>query len=95
MSINENLLDGIAEALTALTAAGGGRAPAALSPSELVEVNRAFGVLRRHVEAAFAPVAAEIARQSRVELGKDSLAKKQGFRSPRRADPGHDRLEHR
>lgn len=68
--------------VSALTAAGGGRAPAALSPSELVEVNRAFGVLRRHVEAAFAPVAAEIARQSRVELGKDSLAKKQGFRSP-------------
>lgn len=80
--MDENLLDGIAEALTALTTAGGGRAPAALSPSELVEVNRAFGVLRRHVEAAFAPVAAEIARQSRVELGKDSLAKKQGFRSP-------------
>lgn len=75
-------LTGIAEALGALTAAGGGRSPGALTPGELLAVNLAFGALRRHVEAAFAPVAAEIARQSRVDLGKDSLAKKQGFRSP-------------
>lgn len=74
--------DGIAEALAALRAAGGGRAAEALAPGELVAVNAAFGALRRHVDAAFAPVAAEIARQSRVELGKDSLAKRQGFRSP-------------
>ncbi|WP_299087158.1 HNH endonuclease signature motif containing protein [uncultured Microbacterium sp.] len=80
--MEENLLTGIAEALDALIAAGGGHAPGALSPGELVAVNQAFGALRRRVEAAFAPVAAEIARQSRVELGKDSLAKKQGFRSP-------------
>ena len=45
-------------------------------------MNAAFGALKRHVDAAFAPIAAEIARQSRVELGKDSIAKKQGFRSP-------------
>ncbi|WP_298741838.1 HNH endonuclease signature motif containing protein [uncultured Microbacterium sp.] len=80
--MEENLLTGIAEALDALAAAGGGRAPGALTAGELVAVNQAFGALRRRVEAAFAPVAAEIARQSRVELGKDSLAKKQGFRSP-------------
>ncbi|WP_298944469.1 HNH endonuclease signature motif containing protein [uncultured Microbacterium sp.] len=80
--MEENQLTGIAEALDALAAAGGGNAPGALSPGELVAVNQAFGALRRRVEAAFAPVAAEIARQSRVELGKDSLAKKQGFRSP-------------
>lgn len=78
----ENRLDGIAEALDALAAAGGAQAPAALSPSALVEVNRAFGVLMRQVDAAFAPVAAEISRQSRPQLGGDSLAKKQGFRSP-------------
>ncbi len=54
-------------------------------------MNQAFGALRRRVEAAFAPVAAEIARQSRVELGKDSLAKKQGFRSaPRIALTGEE-----
>lgn len=78
----ENRLDGIAAALDALTAAGGGRAPDALSPSELIEVNRVFGQLMRQVDAAFAPIAAEISRQSRPQLGGDSLAKRQGFRSP-------------
>lgn len=75
-------LDGIAEALRALAAAGGDRPAAALTPAQLVAVNQAFGALKRHVDAAFAPVAAEISRQSRRELGKDSLAKKQGFASP-------------
>lgn len=80
--MEENRLNGIAEALDALAAAGGGCAPEALTPGQLIAVNQAFGALKRHVDAAFTPVAAEIARQSRVELGKDSLAKKQGFRSP-------------
>lgn len=75
-------LDGIAQALRALATAGGDRPAGALTPAELVAVNQAFGVLKRHVDAAFAPVAAEISRQSRRELGKDSLAKKQGFASP-------------
>lgn len=75
-------LEGIAEALVALREAFGGRPVGALGPSELMAVNRAFGVLKRQVEAGFAPVAAEIARQSRAELGKDSLARRQGFRSP-------------
>lgn len=75
-------LDGIAEALHALAAAGGERPASALTPGELVAVNQAFGALKRRVDAAFAPVAAEISRQSRRELGKDSLAKKQGFASP-------------
>lgn len=75
-------LDGIAAALDALAAAGGGRSPEVLTPAELAAVNNAFGALKRQVDAAFTAVAAEIARQSRVELGKDSLAKKQGFRSP-------------
>lgn len=75
-------LDGIAQALNALAAAGGERPAEALTPGELIAVNAAFGALRRRVDAAFASVASEIARQSRVELGKDSIAKKQGFRSP-------------
>jgi hypothetical protein len=58
-----------------------GRADA-LSPGELVTLNQAFGTLRRAVDAAYLPVAAEIARQSRTELGKDSLARKNGFRTP-------------
>lgn len=80
--MESNALDGIAAALRTLAEAGGDRPPAELSPAELVAVNRAFGALKRHVDAAFAPVAAEIARQSRRELGKDSLSKKQGFASP-------------
>lgn len=75
-------LAAIETALAALTQAGGERAPETLTAGELIAVNAAFGALKRHVDAAFAPIAAEIARQSRVELGKDSIAKKQGFRSP-------------
>ena len=80
--MDSNPLDGIAEALRALAAAGGDRPAGALSPSELAAVSQAFGALKRHVDAAFAPVAAEISRQSRRELGKDSFARKQGFASP-------------
>ena len=80
--MDHNALDGIAEALRVLAAVGGDRPPGGLTPGELVAVNRAFGTLRRHVDAAFAPVAAEISRQSRRELGRDSLARRQGFVSP-------------
>lgn len=72
----------IAQALEALALAGGDRMPSALTPSELIAVTDAFGSLKRHVDAAYAGVAAEVARQSRAELGKDSLAKRQGFSSP-------------
>lgn len=75
-------LIGIAQALAALEAAGGGTSPDALTPAQLLAVGAAFGALTRQVDAAFAPVAAEIARQSRIELGRDSLARRQGFRSP-------------
>ncbi|WJL94305.1 DUF222 domain-containing protein [Microbacterium sp. ET2] len=75
-------LAGIAQALEALALAGGDRMPSALTPSELIEVTNAFGSLKRHVDAAYAGVAAEVARQSRAELGRDSLAKRQGFGSP-------------
>ena len=73
--------DGITTALDAVRAAAGGRSVGALTAGELIAVNEAFGALHRHVDAAHARVASEIARQSRSELGRDSLAKKQGFRS--------------
>jgi hypothetical protein len=56
--------------------------PEGLGPAELVALSEALGTLRRAADAALAPVAAEIGRQSRPELGKDSLARKNGFRSP-------------
>lgn len=50
--------------------------------TQLVEANDALGVLRRLIDALHAEVAAGIARESRPELGPDSLAKQQGFRTP-------------
>ncbi|MFT4220891.1 MAG: DUF222 domain-containing protein [Microbacterium sp.] len=75
-------LDAVGAALDALRAAVGERGVEGLAPGELMAVNRAFGLLKRTVDAAYAPVASEIGRQSRPELGKDSLARKQGFRTP-------------
>ncbi len=49
--------------------------------ARLVAVNDALGRIRRLTEAAAVKVAAEISRQSRPELGADSLAKQQGFRN--------------
>lgn len=75
------LLDAVQSALDALRAVSGGRDAVGLPAGELVAVNDALGALRRAVDAAFLPVAAEIARQSRPELGRDSLARQQGFRT--------------
>lgn len=75
-------LTGIAEALRTLADAGADRPLESLAPSELVAVNAAAGALRRQVDAVCTQVAAEVARQSRVGLGTDSLARKQGFRTP-------------
>lgn len=75
------LLDAVQSALDALRSASGDRDVVGLAAAELVAVNEALGVLRRSVDAAILPVAAEIARQSRRELGRDSLAKRQGFGS--------------
>ncbi len=49
--------------------------------ARLIAVNDALGVARRLLEAAATQVAAEIARQSRPELGSDGLAKANGFRT--------------
>ncbi|MET2010723.1 DUF222 domain-containing protein [Microbacterium chocolatum] len=74
-------LEGIAGALAGLVAAGGDRPVGALAPGELLGVLEALGALKRRVDAGLAPVAAEIARQSRRELGGDSLARRAGFSS--------------
>lgn len=58
------------------------RAADGIEGAALASLNEAMGVLRRHVEAVHATVAAEVARASRVELGNAGLAKKQGFRTP-------------
>lgn len=50
-------------------------------PVRLVEANRLLGQVRRLADAAAVQVASEIARQSRPELGADSLAKRQGHRN--------------
>ncbi|MBD8023757.1 DUF222 domain-containing protein [Microbacterium sp. Sa1CUA4] len=54
----------------------------ALTPGEVIAVNEALGRARRLLDAAQSRVASEISRQSRPELGPQSLAKAQGFRSP-------------
>ncbi|MFT4211281.1 MAG: DUF222 domain-containing protein [Microbacterium sp.] len=77
-----DLLATAATALDAVRALCPAGTVAGLGSGELVALNEAFGLLRRAVDAAYLPVAAEISRQSRTELGKDSLARKNGFRSP-------------
>lgn len=66
---------GVSSALDALPLAG-------MSDAGLVRVTDAMGRLLRDAEALLAGVAGEIARRSPSDLGKDGLAKKQGFRSP-------------
>ena len=80
-------LAGLADALDHVRRVwhGGGAAPSSareLGRADVVRVTDALGALRRHVDALQADVAAELARESRKELGADSLAKQHGFRSP-------------
>jgi len=49
--------------------------------ARLVALNVALGQARRLLDAAVTQVASEISRQSRPELGADSLAKQQGYRN--------------
>lgn len=85
--MNDPLL-GLIQALSRVTDAwavtsAGERLPVdVLAPSQLVAATDALGALRRHIDAIHARVAAEIARQSRPDLGSEGLAKKQGYRSP-------------
>ena len=76
-------LTGLHEAMARLDAVWSGAGDSDdLSRGQLIAVNDALGVLRRRVDAVQAGVAAGIARESRPELGAESLAKQQGFRSP-------------
>ncbi|MFJ4172771.1 DUF222 domain-containing protein [Microbacterium sp. NPDC089696] len=52
-----------------------------LSRAQLIAVNGAVDALKRRLDAVHADVAARIAEESRSELGADSLAKQQGYRS--------------
>ncbi|MEU4013655.1 DUF222 domain-containing protein [Microbacterium sp. NPDC028030] len=76
-------LIGLHEAMACLDAAWADAAGAGdLSRPQLIEVGAALGVLQRRLDAVHTDVAAGISRESRPELGADSLAKQQGFRSP-------------
>lgn len=59
-----------------------GPSVAGMSHSQLIAVNDALSAVSRVIGGLQARVAAEIARESRRELGPDSLAKQQGFRNP-------------
>ena len=76
------------EAVRVLRVAWAGENGAALSEvadlthARLIETNDALSVVYRLTGGLQAEFAAEIARESRPELGADSLAKQQGFRNP-------------
>ncbi|WP_061015194.1 HNH endonuclease [Microbacterium sp. CCH5-D1] len=53
-----------------------------LSREQLIAVSTSIGVLQRRLDAVHIEVAACISRESRPELGAESLAKQQGFRNP-------------
>ncbi|GGM37322.1 HNH endonuclease [Microbacterium saperdae] len=53
-----------------------------LTRNQLIGVHEAIGALQRQLDAVHADVAAGIARESRLELGADGLAKQRGYRSP-------------
>lgn len=75
-------LEPLREAVTALTGVWADASTAAdLDRSDLVSMTRAIGSARRALDALQADVAAAIAHESRPELGADSLAKQQGFRT--------------
>ena len=53
-----------------------------LSREQLIQLEDSIGVLQRRLDAVHVDVAAGISSESRRELGPDSLAKQQGFRTP-------------
>ena len=79
-------LAALEDAVAALRDAWSGGSPAAtpaeLGRARLVEVHAVLGTVQRQVDALRAAMGAEIARESRPELGTESLAKQQGFRNP-------------
>ncbi|WP_404431314.1 HNH endonuclease [Microbacterium lacus] len=75
-------LDAIAETVERVRAIWPGESVESLTREQMIAVNDELGRLRRLVDAGHAQVASRIARESRPELGPDSLAKEQGFRNP-------------
>ncbi|SBS70071.1 HNH endonuclease signature motif containing protein [uncultured Microbacterium sp.] len=74
-------LDDLTAAVAAVCGLWPGEHVEGTEAGRLVALNDALGKVRRLADAATVRVAAEIARQSRPELGADSLARKQGFRN--------------
>ncbi len=74
-------LDALTAAVTAVVEQWPGEHVEGCEPGRLTAVGDALGKVRRLADAALAQVATELARQSRPELGADSLAKQQGFRN--------------
>lgn len=75
-------LDAIAETVERVRAIWPGDSVDSLTREQMIVVNDELGRLRRLVDAGHAQVASRIARESRPELGPESLAKEQGFRNP-------------
>ncbi|WP_417505023.1 DUF222 domain-containing protein [Microbacterium sp.] len=75
-------LAGLREAMSTLGEAWAGAGEAGdLSRAQLIAVSDAMGALQRRVDAMHVEVAARLAYESRPELGSESLAKQQGFRT--------------
>lgn len=55
--------------------------PSSVDRSRLVAIAETLGTVSRHLEGVRAQIAAEIARESRRELGADALAKQHGYRN--------------
>ena len=75
-------IDNLSALVDDLRAMWSGEDASELTPAQTIGVNLLLGRIKRTADGAHAKIAAEIARQSRPELGPESLAKSQGFRSP-------------
>ncbi|WEF20982.1 HNH endonuclease [Microbacterium maritypicum] len=76
-------LNPVLEAVKCLEDAWGDATNASdLTRAELLEADRALGLVQRRLDGVHAEIAASIARESRPELGAEGLAKQLGFRSP-------------
>ncbi len=75
------------EALTALDdawrkAAGASGDEAAMTDAAVLAIHDQLAAVRRRLDGLHSRVAADLARRSRPELGKDGLARQAGFRTP-------------
>jgi hypothetical protein len=75
----EALLDSVAQLRAAWDDAGDERA---MTDAELLAANERLAAARRLLDGVHTGVAAEVARRSRAELGKEGLARQAGYRSP-------------